>query len=103
MKVLRRGALSGGLALALPAVMFGADGASDFGVFSLGPMGLLVPETNDVSPPFIFKSVDHMHRLMDSAVSAKIGKGLEKKGLEAPICSSHVRHCRAMSPGRRSR
>ncbi len=58
-------------------------GAIDFGVFSLGPMGQAVPETNVVSLPFIFKSVDQMHRLMDGEVGAEIGKGLEKKGLIA--------------------
>ena len=103
LKVLRRGALSGGLALALTAVMFGADGAKHYGVFSLGPMGQVVPETNVVSLPFIFKSVDQMHRLMDSAVGAEIGKGLEKKGLEAPTCFSPVTRSWAMSPSRRSR
>ena len=58
-------------------------GAIDFGVFSLGPMGQVVPETNVVSLPFIFKGVDQMHRLMDGAAGEEIGKGLEKKGIIA--------------------
>ena len=58
-------------------------GAIDFGVFSLGPMGQAVPETNVVSLPFIFKSVSQMYRLMDGEVGAEIGKGLEKKGIVA--------------------
>lgn len=58
-------------------------GAIDFGVFSLGPMGQVVPETGVVSLPFIFKGVDQMHRLMDGAAGAEIGKGLEKKGIVA--------------------
>ncbi len=58
-------------------------GAIDFGVFSLGPMGQAVPETNVVSLPFIFKSVSQMYRLMDGEVGEEIGKGLEKKGIIA--------------------
>ena len=56
-------------------------GAIDFGVFSLGPMGQAVPETNVVSLPFIFKSIDQMYRLMDGEGGAAIGAGLEAKGL----------------------
>ena len=56
-------------------------GAIDFGVFSLGPMGQAVPETNVVSLPFIFKSIEQMYSLMDGEGGAAIGVGLEKKGL----------------------
>lgn len=58
-------------------------GAIDFGVFSLGPMGQVVPEANVVSLPFIFKSIDQMYRLMDGEGGAALGAGLEKKGLVA--------------------
>lgn len=58
-------------------------GAIDFAVFSLGPMGQAVPETNVVSLPFIFKSIDQMYRLMDGEAGEAIGKGLEKKGMVA--------------------
>lgn len=58
-------------------------GALDFGVFSLGPMGQAVPETNVVSLPFIFKSIDQMYRLMDGEAGEAIGKGLEAKGIVA--------------------
>ena len=58
-------------------------GAIDFGVFSLGPMGQAVPETNVVSLPFIFKSIDQMYRLMDGEAGDAIGVGLEKKGIVA--------------------
>lgn len=58
-------------------------GAIDFGVFSLGPMGQVVPETNVVSLPFIFKSIDQMYRLMDGAAGDAIGEGLEAKGIVA--------------------
>lgn len=56
-------------------------GAIDFGVFSLGPMGQAVPETNVVSLPFIFKSIDQMYRLMDGAAGEAIGKGMEARGI----------------------
>ncbi|NKB77221.1 MAG: DctP family TRAP transporter solute-binding subunit [Gammaproteobacteria bacterium] len=58
-------------------------GALDFGVFSLGPMGQAVPETNVVSLPFIFKGIDQMYTLMDGEAGAAIGAGLEKKGIVA--------------------
>lgn len=58
-------------------------GALDFGVFSLGPMGQAVPETNVVSLPFIFKSIDQMYRLMDGKAGEAIGKGMEAKGIVA--------------------
>jgi len=56
-------------------------GIIDFGVFSLGPMGQSVPETNVVSLPFIFKSIPQMYRLMDGEVGAAIGEGMKAKGL----------------------
>lgn len=58
-------------------------GAIDFGVFSLGPMGQVVPEANVVSLPFIFKSVPDMYRLMDGEAGAALSAGLEAKGIKA--------------------
>ncbi|WP_299820719.1 TRAP transporter substrate-binding protein [uncultured Roseibium sp.] len=58
-------------------------GVIDFGVFSLGPMGQVVPEANVVSLPFIFKSVPQMYELMDGEPGAALSKGLEAKGLIA--------------------
>ena len=56
-------------------------GGLDFAVFSLGPMGPIVPETNVVSLPFIFKNIDHMHRVMDGPFGDKLSAAMEKKGL----------------------
>jgi tripartite ATP-independent transporter DctP family solute receptor len=56
-------------------------GVLDFGEFNLGPMGPMIPETNAVSLPFIFKSEEQMYRLMDGAVGDEIGKGMIAKGL----------------------
>ena len=58
-------------------------GALDFAVFNMGPMGPIVPEANVVSLPFIFKSVDHMHRVMDGSFGDKMRAAMEKKGLVA--------------------
>lgn len=58
-------------------------GAIDFGVFSLGPMGQAVPETNVVSLPFIFKNIDQMYRLMDGEAGDLIDAGMQKKGIVA--------------------
>ncbi|MDW4497809.1 TRAP transporter substrate-binding protein [Sulfitobacter sp. D35] len=58
-------------------------GAIDFAVFSLGPMGQAVPETNVVSLPFIFSSVPDMYRLMDGEVGDAIGEGMKAKGIVA--------------------
>ncbi|AEF55933.1 TRAP transporter substrate-binding protein [Marinomonas posidonica] len=56
-------------------------GAIQFAGFSLGPMGDAVPEVNVVSLPFIFKNLDHMHRVMDGSVGDKLSKAMEKKGI----------------------
>lgn len=56
-------------------------GALDAGQFSLGPMGQVIPETNVVSLPFIFKSIPDMYKLMDGEVGAKIGEGMAAKGI----------------------
>lgn len=58
-------------------------GAIDFAEFNLGPMGQVVPETNVVSLPFIFKSIPQMYRLMDGEVGDALGAAMEKKGLVA--------------------
>lgn len=58
-------------------------GVIDFGVFSLGPMGQVVPEANVVSLPFIFKSVPQMYELMDGEQGEALSKGLETKGIIA--------------------
>ena len=56
-------------------------GGIDFAVFNLGPMGQVVPATNVVSLPFIFKGMDHMHRVMDGPIGEEIGAAMAEKGL----------------------
>ncbi len=58
-------------------------GAIDFANFNLGPMGQVVPETNVVSLPFIFKSIPDMYKVMDGAGGAAIAEGMAKKGIVA--------------------
>jgi tripartite ATP-independent transporter DctP family solute receptor len=56
-------------------------GALEVGNFNLGPMGPTIPETNVVSLPFIFKSPDHMFRVLAGEAGQIIAKGMEAKGL----------------------
>ncbi|NDR54834.1 TRAP transporter substrate-binding protein [Aliiruegeria sabulilitoris] len=58
-------------------------GIIDFAEFNLGPMGQAVPEANVVSLPFIFKSIDQMHRAMDGAPGEALSTALADKGLIA--------------------
>ncbi|MEO0362501.1 MAG: TRAP transporter substrate-binding protein [Pseudomonadota bacterium] len=55
--------------------------ALEFGNFNLGPMGPIIPITNVVSLPFIFSSVDHMHRVMDGEVGERFAAEMAKDGL----------------------
>lgn len=58
-------------------------GGIDFAVFNLGPMGQVVPATNVVSLPFIFKNLDHMHRVMDGPIGEELSAAMAEKGLVA--------------------
>jgi tripartite ATP-independent transporter DctP family solute receptor len=57
-------------------------GAIDWAVFNAGPLGTVAPEVNVLSLPFIFKTVDAMHEVMDGPVGEEINDGLRKVGLE---------------------
>ncbi|WP_404420506.1 TRAP transporter substrate-binding protein [Thalassospira australica] len=58
-------------------------GGLDWAVFNLGPLGEVAPEANVVSLPFIFKSVDAMHQVMDGPAGEQIAEGLANAGLQA--------------------
>lgn len=58
-------------------------GSIDFAVFNLGPMGQVVPATNVVNLPFIFKDIDHMHRVVDGPVGQQLSDAMAEKGLVA--------------------
>lgn len=59
------------------------NGALDFANFNMGPMGPIVPATNVVSLPFIFKNIDHMHRVMDGEVGQRFAEAMAEKNLVA--------------------
>ena len=56
-------------------------GVIDLNRVSMGPFNGLVPETRVVSLPYIFRSVDHMHKVMDGDIGADILSGFEAHGL----------------------
>jgi tripartite ATP-independent transporter DctP family solute receptor len=58
-------------------------GSIDFAVFNLGPMGQVIPATNVVNLPFIFKGLDHMHRVVDGPVGEQLGAAMAEKGIVA--------------------
>ena len=59
------------------------NGALDFGNFNMGPMGPIVPATNILSLPFIFSSVDQMHKVMDGEIGQRFSDALAEQGLVA--------------------
>lgn len=59
------------------------SGALDFGNFNMGPMGPIVPETNVLSLPFLFKDVDQMYRVMDGEIGDRFADALAEKNLIA--------------------
>ena len=56
-------------------------GSIQFAGFSLGPMGTAIPEANIVSLPFIFKNVDHMHRVLDGPFGERLSDAMSKYGI----------------------
>ncbi|MGD1877003.1 MAG: TRAP transporter substrate-binding protein [Kiloniellaceae bacterium] len=58
-------------------------GSVDYAVFNLGPMGQVIPATNVVSLPFIFKNLDHMHRVLDGPVGQQLSDAMSEKGIVA--------------------
>jgi len=58
-------------------------GSIDFAVFNLGPMGQVVPATNVVNLPFIFKDIAHMHRVVDGPIGEQLSEAMSEKGLVA--------------------
>lgn len=59
------------------------SGALDFGNFNMGPMGPIVPETDVLSLPFLFDSVDQMYRVMDGDIGQRFADALAEKDLIA--------------------
>ncbi|ARS54196.1 TRAP transporter substrate-binding protein [Kushneria konosiri] len=59
------------------------SGALNFANFNMGPMGPIVPATDVLSLPFLFKDVDAMHKVMDGEIGKRFADALEQKGLVA--------------------
>ncbi|RGP36905.1 TRAP transporter substrate-binding protein [Pseudotabrizicola alkalilacus] len=55
-------------------------GVIDFNRVSMGPFNNIIEETKVVSLPFIFRSTDHMHRVMDGPVGEEILAAFEPHG-----------------------
>ncbi len=56
-------------------------GVIDLNRVSLGPFNSIVPETNIPSLPYIFRSVEHMHHVMDGPIGDEILAAFEPHGL----------------------
>jgi tripartite ATP-independent transporter DctP family solute receptor len=56
-------------------------GVIDMNRINLGPLNNLVPETSIPGLPFLFRSVDHMRKVMDGPIGEEILKALEPHGL----------------------
>jgi tripartite ATP-independent transporter DctP family solute receptor len=54
-------------------------GAIDVANFNITPLNNLVPETQVLTLPFIFRDVPHSHRVVDGAVGEAIAKEIEAK------------------------
>lgn len=57
------------------------NAAIEVGNFNLGPMGPIIPTANVVSLPFIFNSVDHMHKVMDGDVGKIFEEAMAAEGV----------------------
>lgn len=55
-------------------------GALDFNRINMAPFNNIVPETAVPTLPFLFRSVDHMHKVMDGPIGEQILKSLESQG-----------------------
>ena len=56
-------------------------GAIDMNRVNLAPLNNIVPETAVPALPFVFRSIDHMHRAMDGEIGQEILAAMEPHGL----------------------
>lgn len=59
------------------------SGALAWANFNMGPMGEIVPATNVLSLPFIFRDVEQMHHAMDGDVGQQFSDALSEAGIVA--------------------
>lgn len=56
-------------------------GVIDMNRVNLAPFNNLIPETGILGLPFIFRSIEHMHKVVDGPIGAEILKAFEPHGL----------------------
>jgi tripartite ATP-independent transporter DctP family solute receptor len=56
-------------------------GALDFAVFNLVPFNNIVKESIAFTLPYVFDSVDHMHKVVDGVIGQEVGKAFEAKNI----------------------
>ena len=56
-------------------------GTIDFCTTSLGPFGSFAPQIDSLNLPYIFKDVDHLIRVLDAGLSAKMNAYIEKQNV----------------------
>jgi len=55
-------------------------GAIDLNRTNVAPIGSLVPAANVLSLPFLFRSFDHLHKVLDGEIGNEILSGFERHG-----------------------
>lgn len=55
-------------------------GALDMARVNMAPLNAVVPETVVPSLPFVFRSAEHLHRVLDGPIGAEIAKAFERHG-----------------------
>jgi len=55
-------------------------GAIDLNRINVAPIGSLVPAANVLALPFLFRSFDHLHKVLDETVGDEILAGFERHG-----------------------
>ncbi len=75
-------------------------GVIDFNRVSTAQFNNVVPETSVLGLPFVFKSVDHMHHVVDGPIGDEILAAFEAKGLIA--LAYYDSGARSISPRSRS-
>src|SRR5438132_1047286 len=55
-------------------------GAIDLNRTNVAPIGSLIPAANVLALPFLFRSFDHLHKVLDHAIGEEILTGFERHG-----------------------
>jgi tripartite ATP-independent transporter DctP family solute receptor len=55
-------------------------GAIDLNRTNVAPIGSLIPAANVLSLPFLFRSFDHLHRVLDQAIGNEMLAGFQRHG-----------------------